>query len=205
MGKKEQGGFKIPQGYFGRFPERLRERMRHMESTMPDTSFDAAQNPIEKATGTPQDRFPGGGFQTPKGYFETFSVRLEQRLGDAPGSEEIPVSLSEKSRVVPLRKRYLTWTAAAAAAVLLALVFWPASSGSTLDFGDIADAELESYLEIGYEGISAYELAENLPLEQLELGQVMDTGTQEQQLLEYLDSDPDVLEEVYWEEEEENE
>ncbi len=202
MGKKEKGGFKLPEGYFDRFPDRLQDRLRQ-GSGMPDNSMDAAEASGHGRAGNPEKGTPQAGFRTPEGYFESFGERLQQRLKDAEPLKDTSESRATGRRVIPLKSKYLAWTAAVAAAVLLAVVFWPASQGKNLDFGDLADAEIEQYLDIGYEDISAYELAESLPLERLDMGQVMDTGTQEQQLLEYLDNDPEVLEEIYLEEENE--
>ena len=194
MGKKGQHGFQVPEGYFNRFPGKLQDRLRR-ESGMPENPSDTNEPFLEKLPGILHRPMPDRGFQTPDGYFETFSQRLQKRLEDGDDLVQGP------SRVLRLSQKYLGWTAAAAAAVLLAIVLWPASQGQNLNFEDLADAEIEHYLEVGYEDVSAYELAESLPLEALDLNDVMDTGAQEQQLLEYLDSDPEALEEIYWEEE----
>ena len=194
MGKKGQYGFQVPEGYFNRFPGKLQDRLRQ-DSCMPENPSDTAEPSSEELSGIPHRPMPDRGFNTPDGYFETFSERLERRL------EHTDNSVQGKPRVLRLSQRYLGWTAAMAAAVLLAIVLWPASKGQNLNFEDLADAEIEQYLEVGYEDVSAYELAESLPLEALDMNDVMDTGAQEQQLLEYLDNDPEALEEIYWEEE----
>ncbi len=194
MGKKGQHGFRVPEGYFNRFPGKLQDRLRQ-EDAMPENPSDHTGPSSEELSGISRKPMPDRGFQTPDGYFETFGQRLQKRL-ENPGD-----SVQSQPRVFRLSQRYMGWTAAVAAAILLAIVLWPASTNQNLNFEDLADAEIEQYLEVGYEDISAYELAESLPLDQLEINDVMDTGTQEQQLLEYLDSDPEALEEVYWEEE----
>lgn len=222
MGKKEQGGFKVPEGYFEQLHGRLQQKLQN-ESDMSGTS---------ESTIIPDDQgTPGGeldqrhiktdahsGFRTPDGYFQSFGDRLQQRMKETgqrneghPAEEGKPAEAGNPAeeggtRIISMRRNTMAWTAAVAAAILLAIVLWPASKGSGLDFDDLADAEIEQYLEVGYEDISAYELAETLPMEQLdidrvmEFDKVMDTETQEQQLLEYLDNDPEVLEEIYLEE-----
>ena len=56
----ENNGFKNPEGYFNRFPDRLMSRIRE-EGSASHTRGE-------------------GAFKVPDGYFDTFSDRLEQRL-----------------------------------------------------------------------------------------------------------------------------
>lgn len=124
------------------------------------------------------------GFSVPEGYFESFGEKLEQRLTESPG------------KVRKLRPRLLAWGSAVAAAIILFVVLQPGSQYTSPTFSDLADAEIESYLEVGYEDLSAYEWAENFPPESLSAEDLIEVEPAEEQLLDYLDQDPDALEEL---------
>lgn len=194
MAKKEHRGFQVPGGYFDRFPERQQQRLRQ-ESDMENTLK-------SRRKGVQPDSRSGGlarkdsGFEVPQGYFEDFPQRLKKRI-QQEGS-----SAAAEPKVIPIRQRVLAWAGGMAAAILLAILFWPASDGQEVDFGDLAKSDIENYLETGYEDASAYELAEDLSFERLEMEDVIGTGTREQQLLEYLDNEPEVLDDIYWGEDE---
>ena len=194
MAKDKHRGFQLPGGYFEQFPERLQQRLQQ--------ESDMAHTVKRSMTGEQADRGSGGpdlsgsGFRVPEGYFRDFEQRLEARIRreSSHGSPE--------PKVFRIRQRLLAWAGGMAAAILLALLFWPAPDGKNLDFGDLAKSEIETYLEIGYDDATAYELAEELSFERLEMEDVMDTGTREQQLLEYLNNEPEVLDDIYWGEDE---
>ena len=84
-----QDGFKLPKGYFEKFPERMAKR-----------AIDA----------TPTAEKPTGGFQTPDMYFETFGDRLQKRLS----KKDVPVR-----RIRPLQLIWIPAVAAAILLLLL--------------------------------------------------------------------------------------
>ena len=186
MEKKEQFGFRVPEGYFKSLPDRLEQRLKlekqpgsGQQSANPNTD-----EPYAEASTTET------GFRVPEAYFDTFGERLQQRL-DAPSS-----------RVFRLNPRWAAWAVGVAAAAVVALLVWPASVSPAIEFSDLADAEIENYLEVGYEDASAYELAESLPAEDLEMNDLIDTRPAEGQLLDFLDNNPEVLEELILDEDE---
>ena len=169
MDTGKNSGFRIPEGYFEEFPDRLKERIKASGGTV-----------------LPED----SGFRVPEGYFENFESRLRDRM-------EQP-----KGRVKRLWQPYLGWAAAVAAGIALTLVLWPARPTVTPNFEDLAATEIEAYLEAGFGDISAYELAETLPLQNIGMTDVMETNPQEELILEYLNEDEEALDELYWEEDE---
>lgn len=124
------------------------------------------------------------GFSIPEGYFESFGEKLEERLAESP------------AKVRNLRPRILAWSGAVAAAILLFVVLQPGSRYASPTFSDLADAEIENYLEVGYEDLSAYEWAEHFPPETLTAEDLIEVEPAEEQILEYLDQDPNALEEL---------
>ena len=129
------------------------------------------------------------GFRIPADYFETFGARLQERLEPPRG------------RTRHLWTAYLGWAAAAAAGVVLAIGFWPSGSLQVPGFDDLARTEIESYLEVRYDDISAYELAESLPLEDMAMGDLLEDAPLQTQILDYLDRDNEAYDEYYLEHE----
>ncbi len=129
------------------------------------------------------------GFRVPDAYFDTFGERLQQRLEPPRG------------RTRNLWTGYLGWAAAAAAGIALALSLWPASAPEGPAFGDLGRNEIESYLEIRYEDLSSYEIAESLPLENLAMGDLLEGASMETQILDYLDRENEAYDEYYLENE----
>ena len=129
------------------------------------------------------------GFRVPDDYFETFGARLQQRLEPPRG------------RTRNLWTAYLGWAAAAAAGLALALTLWPARNPQAPAFGDLGKTEIESYLEVRYDDLSAYELAESLPLDNLAMGDLLEEAPMETQILDYLDRENEAYDEYYLENE----
>ena len=168
QGKKGQGGFKVPDGYFENFEARMTGRLQASEAGM-----------------LPKE----AGFRVPDDYFETFGARLQQKLEPPRG------------RTRNLWTAYLGWTAAAAAGVALALSLWPAGNPKAPAFDDLAKTEIESYLEVRYEDLSSYELAESLPLESLAMGDLLEEAPMETHILDYLARENEAYDEYYLENE----
>ncbi|SFR31235.1 hypothetical protein SAMN04490243_0062 [Robiginitalea myxolifaciens] len=147
----------------------------------PDKYFENFQEQLGKRLNAEDS----DGFSVPEGFFESFGEKLEQRLTESPG------------KVRKLRPQLLAWSGAVAAAIILFVVLQPGSNYASPTFSDLADAEIENYLEVGYEDLSAYEWAENFPPESLSAEDLIEVEPAEEQLLDYLDQDPDALEELF--------
>jgi hypothetical protein len=159
-------GFKIPEGYFRDFPERMERRLGAVEEGTPATNQ---------------------GFRVPEGYFDSFSDRLRDRMEQT----DPPV------RWLWVRKQ--VWIPAAAAAILLALLWAPSSRKTKLEFGDIKGEVLEAYLQTEEFDLTPGELAENIPLGEIAMEDVLDNAPGAQQLADYLEASIESNEELYWE------
>ena len=134
-----------------------------------------------------QGKNPGSGFKTPQGYFETFGERLQGRLSE----RDIPVR-----RLKPLR---FIWIPAAAAAILLLLVWPPSSPPATLEFKDINAEALQAYLQTEEFDVTPNELAENLPLLDLAMEDVLDRAPEARVIADYLEDYIESDDELYLE------
>lgn len=159
---------------------------------VPDNYFeelpDRIEQRLEASEGSPLPE--EAGFRVPEGYFEAFGERLESRLEKAPGKVR---------RLWPVQ---LGWTAAAAAAIALLFTLWPAASGESLQFEDLAGIDIQQYLEADRDEMNAYELAEGLPLDDIAVGDVLESIPDEEQILDYLSRDSESVDELYWDDDE---
>ena len=150
----------------------------------PDQLMDKIQEGADLAS----DR--KGGFKVPEGYFEAFPNRLSEKLRQG----ETPVR-----NLWPKRG---AWIAAAAAVAAFMLLLIPSGNNGDLQFEDLTRETLAEYLQADAFDLSAYELAESLPLEQIAMEDVMDQVPEDQQIIDYLESHTDADEEFYWDRDE---
>ena len=161
----QNNDFKTPEGYFESFTERLMGRLSDDQSV----SYDL----IPK----------NDGFEVPEGYFEGVNQSIREKL-----------SLSE-TEVVQLRpfKKYYAVAAAVAAIVTLAFIFnWNASS--EISFDNIADSDIENYFENTDLELTTYELAELIPVDELEYVDMLEGHLDQENVLDYLDDNIDDIE-----------
>ncbi len=166
MKENQEHKFKTPEGYFENFNERLMQRLE------------------EEVEGQSEIIPKTDGFAVPEGYFES--------IGDTISKE---VS-SSKPKVISLQSYKTFYYAAAAIAAVFILVFAWNTDQTTLDFDDLANAEITAYFEDEDFGLSSYEIAEVLPLEELSLNDVTEIPLEEENILEYLDETVEDFEEL---------
>lgn len=162
--KNGHSGFRVPDGYFDKFPARMEARLKATEG-----------NALPKEAG----------FSVPDAYFDTLGERLQRRLEAPQGGSRT------------LWTTYLGWAAAAAAGLLMAISLWPARDEMAPGFSDLAGTEIEQYLEVRYDDLSSYDLAESLPLDDLAMGDLLEDGPGENQILDYLDLKNSTFDDYY--------
>ncbi len=167
MKKDRDNKFKTPEGYFDSFNERLMARLSEEEDIVSDI--------IPKTDG----------FGVPAGYFETVHDAVSSRLP------------RKGARVIALRSyRSLYYAAAAVAALLVLTAVWNRNTASPLGFEDLAGADITTYLENNDLGLSSYEIAEVVDLEEVSLSDIMDTQLEEEVILDYLNENVEEIEEL---------
>ena len=127
------------------------------------------------------------GFKLPEGYFESIGQRLESRMHRPAG------------KVRRLWGPRMALAMSAAAAIVLMLVYYPFKGDQRLQFDDLGKSEIQAYLESDEMDMSAFELAEVLPLDGIGMDDVLEAGPKEEQILDYLDDNIEGLDEIYWE------
>ncbi|WP_350285446.1 hypothetical protein [uncultured Croceitalea sp.] len=155
-------------------------------------------------------------FKTPEGYFETFNERLMDKI--AKEETVIPktdgfvvpkgyfITIHENvinkqdgfiPKVISLRSyRKIYYAAASVAALLVIVLFFDQNKEDTIQFDDLASAEINAYFETTEFGLTSYEIAQVVALEENELTSLRNESFEEDELIEYLDSNMDTFEEL---------
>ena len=168
MNKDHENKFKTPEGYFESFNERLFARLESEEGE-PNTDF------------LPET----DGFSIPKGYLERVYPEVQSKLENG------------NNKVVSLNRYSTFYYAAAAIAVLFALALgWNWNQSPNLSFEDLASADIETYFEHNAFGLSSYEIAETVNLDDISITDITEKSLQEESILEYLDENVEDLEDL---------
>ncbi|MEM9141778.1 MAG: hypothetical protein AAGA86_02250 [Bacteroidota bacterium] len=125
------------------------------------------------------------GLGIPEGYLEGFNERLKEKLE----TQEIKVVS------LPAWRNYF-YAAASIAAAILVFLGINGYPGNQFTYGDLAQADIESYFDDNDFGLSSYELAETLALEDMEGNDILEEALEEQNIMEYLDDNLDDFEEL---------
>jgi len=156
-------------------------------------------------------------FKTPTGYFEGLAERIQERMQEEDAlklpkedgfavpdtyfddlKKEILANTTQKETpVIQLKpyKRYL-YAAAAIAAILVLVIALPWNRAQTITFDDLADIDITSYFESQEMELSSYEIAEVIPVANLEIDEFMETGMDDEQIMNYLEDTIDDLDEL---------
>ncbi|MGB5274522.1 MAG: hypothetical protein WBN39_10750 [Flavobacteriaceae bacterium] len=125
------------------------------------------------------------GFSVPDGYFDDLHHKIEQRLAEPP------------VKVIPLhrfRKYYYAAAAVAAVALLYIGIQW--NVPQEIGFEDLANSDIENYFEVNEFGLSTMEIAEVIPVDELEIGDILERRLNEENVIDYLNNNTDEFEEL---------
>ncbi|WP_297762557.1 hypothetical protein [uncultured Muriicola sp.] len=156
-------------------------------------------------------------FKTPPGYFEGLTERIQQRMQEEEAQQfpkeegfavpdtyfdnlekEILASTTQnETPVIQLRsyKKYL-YAAAAIAAIFVLVIALPWNRSQPITFDDLAEVDITSYFESRELELSSYEIAEVIPVANLEIDEFMETGMDDEQIMDYLEDTIDDLDEL---------
>lgn len=168
MKKNHKNKFKTPEGYFDNFNERLFERLTDEEK-------------IEESSAIPRS----DGFGVPEGYFDSVYASTIKRMD------------GKSSKIISLRKYQPFYYAAAAIAVIFALTLaWNWNETTDVSFEDLASTDFDTYFENNDLGLSSYEIAEVVNLEDISLEDITDENIGDETILDYLDENVDEIEDL---------
>ena len=131
------------------------------------------------------------GFGIPEGYFDTLNKNIREKLD------------ASEVKVIPLKsyKKYY-YAAASVAAIALAVFGLTRNASEDIGFEDLASTEIETYFEDNELGLSTYDIAEVLPVDQLEISDILTGQFDEENMLDYLNENLDDFDELNLEEDE---
>lgn len=155
-------------------------------------------------------------FKTPEGYFENFMDGLIDKLNEQEFNlpkddgfvvsedyfDELHKNIQEKlnskeTKVVQLKPWKQYYIAAASIAAMLLVFFgfnWNTSKEITFD--DLANVDIENYFESNDLGFTSYELAEVLPVDELEINDILENQFDEENVIDYLNDNVDDIEDL---------
>ncbi|WP_281540468.1 hypothetical protein [Maribacter aestuarii] len=171
--KDNKNPFKTPEGYFDSFQDKLLERLS-----------DEAPSHLDSINGKDD------GFRVPNSYFDGLNDRIKERLHD--DVKVIPLR--------PYRNYYLAAASIAAVTLLLFGIFW--NSSEEISFTDLANSDIEAYFENNDFELSSYEIAEEIPVDGLELRDFLDTQFNDEHIVNYIDENTDNFDELNLEDDE---
>ncbi|MEJ1223635.1 hypothetical protein [Sediminicola sp. 1XM1-17] len=157
------------------------------------------------------------GFKTPEGYFEGFNESLMDKIKEQshsiPKNDGMTVpdgyfeSLNQQilskakageTKVIPLhnnyKKYYLTAIAVAASLLLIIGLQWKNENAYTFD--DLAASEIEQYFEAHDFDMTSYEIAEIMPIDDLQIEDMLLKEIKDENIADYLNDNIDMFEEL---------
>ena len=161
--------FKTPEDYFEGFTDRLLDRMSNTKKGQEGSLIPKSD-----------------GFTLPDGYFETLNKNIQLRL-----NKEIP-------KVIALNRKRKTYyfAAAAVAAIVLLTIGIQLNINEDPTFESLAKTEIEDYFDNSDLGFSTYEIAEVIPIDDLEISDILDIHLNDEFIIDYLDESVDDIEEL---------
>lgn len=125
------------------------------------------------------------GFAVPEGYFDGLHKNIQKKLDN------------QEAKVVqlhPYRKYYIAAVSVAAIVLVVFRLNW--NSAAEVTFDDLVNADIEDYFEINELGLTSYEIAEVIPLDELEINDILENQLNEENVLEYLNENITDFEEL---------
>ena len=132
------------------------------------------------------------GFTLPEGYLESLNSNIQKKIE------------SKETKVIqlnPYKKYYLVVASTAALVLLVFGINWNRGQ-ETPSWDDIANTDIESYFDTNDVGLTSYEIAEVMPVEDLEITDFLNSELSEEQIVDYLNEHTDDFEELNLEEDE---
>ncbi len=159
--------FKAPEGYFEGFTDKLMGRLLEDESAFSN-----------------QDKNKDG-FTIPEAYFGTLNEKILSQINE------------QNTKVIPLHsyRAYYSVAATVAAVIVLALgIFWNTTKAVT--FESLANSDIEYYFENNDLNLTALEIAEVFPIDDMKIGDIMNQQLNEENVIDYINNHIDDFEDL---------
>ncbi|CAM3479317.1 hypothetical protein ZORO111903_15670 [Zobellia roscoffensis] len=158
--------FKAPEGYFEKFDKNLFEKLASEGTAIPKKE----------------------GFELPDGYFDSFNDRLLNKLKEEQESKVIPLK--------PYKKYYYAVVAVAAILVVALALNLNLNKTNEIGFDDLAQSDIENYFDQNELDLTSYEIAEVMPISELEMTDMFESNFSDENVLDYLNENTDYFDEL---------
>jgi hypothetical protein len=167
--KNNKTGFKTPEGYFEGFADRIGKRISKTNKDQEETVFPDKE-----------------GFAIPDGYFDQLNSKIQAGIK------------ADTAKVFSLNsyRKYYYLAAASVAALILLTIGLRMNTNEEPTFEGLAKTEIEDYFEHNDLGLSTYEIAEVIPIDELEISDIMDDEIEEENIIDYLDDSIENIDEL---------
>ncbi|WKX75325.1 hypothetical protein [Zobellia laminariae] len=114
------------------------------------------------------------------------SDKLQQKLKE-----------DQQNKVIPLKsyKKYY-YAVAAMAAILVVALTLNLNKTNEISFDDLAQSDIENYFNQNELDLTSYELAEVMPISELEMTDMFDSSFSEENVLDYINENTDYFDEL---------
>lgn len=163
----------MPESYLDNFSEKLNNSINQEETALPKKE----------------------GFTVPNNYFDNVHQNIQTKLNQKTEAKVIKLSSLKK-------KLYAASSIAAAVAILIAAVVFN-TSATPISFQDIAASDIESYFNENDVEFSTYDLAQILPVDDINISDVVESEFNEDEIMNYLESNNSIdIQGIYLDEDE---
>lgn len=149
--------------------------------SVPEGYFENASQRFLSKIEAKHSKTENDGLIVPSGYFEAFNERILRKIN------------KPETKVVQLHpfKKYYYAAAIAAVIVLFFGLQFNKDKEPAFSFNDLAYSDIETYFESNRFGLTSYEIAEFIPVDQLEINDILTNRLNEENILEYLTNNTD--------------
>jgi len=164
----------------------MKELPKNNPFKTPEAYFDNFSNKVMNALNNEKETVPKeDGFIIPENYFDGLHHNIQQKLN------------SKETKVIRLNQYKKYYMAAASVAAMLILFFGLYMNNTNqLNWDHIANTDIEAYLDTNELGLSTYEIAEVLPIDELEIKDIIENQFDEENLIDYLNENVDAIEDL---------
>lgn len=159
---------------------------KHNPFTTPNTYFEEFTKNLKTRLNVEEPNLPKeAGFKLPKDYFDRLPVEINKKLA------------SNGSKVIQFKTKKLYYMAAASVAAALLLFFglnWNTSQETS--WKSVANTDIENYFDTNGLGLTSYEIAEVISVDDLEITDFLETELKEEYVIDYLNEHIDTFEEL---------
>ncbi|MEB8329458.1 hypothetical protein OO009_08815 [Flavobacteriaceae bacterium KMM 6897] len=164
----------------------MKKKDKHSGFKTPEGYFEGLNNSLfDKLKGEDTIIPQNEGFTVPEGYFDGVNQTILSKIRE------------EETKVIPLnpyKKYYFTAIAVAASLLLVIGLQWTKEEVYTFD--DLAASEIESYFEYNDYGMSSYEIAEIMPIDDINIQDMLQKEIKDENIADYLNDNIDIFEDL---------